>query len=84
MKKYKYKCKNKNYLIEMNEESKSIIVKGTIAKTETPLKDLNKALILFDVSNQRELLIAYEIKISSCSDEQAETKVDSYLASISN
>ena len=37
-----------------------------------------------DVSNRRELLIAYEIKMSSCSDEQAEIKVDSYLASTSN
>ncbi len=42
------------------------------------------AFDLADVSNQRELLIAYEIKMSSCSDEQAETKVDSYMASISN
>ncbi len=36
------------------------------------------------VSNRRELLIAYELKMSSCSDEQAEIKVDSYIASVSN
>ena len=44
----------------------------------------SKELFLSSVSNRRELLIAYEIKMSSCSDEQAEIKVDSYLASISN
>ena len=43
-----------------------------------------KKLILHDVNCQRELLIAYEIKMTSCSDRQAERKVDSYLASKSN
>jgi len=39
---------------------------------------------LYNVSNQRELLIAYELKMRSCTDQQAETIVDSYLASKSN
>jgi len=30
----------------------------------------------------REELIAYELKMSSCTDEQAEKKVDSYLATV--
>ncbi len=37
-------------------------------------------LDLHNVSNRRELLIAYELKMRSCTDEQAETMVDSYLA----
>ena len=55
-----------------------------INKNGTSESNEPKALIIQRVSNQRELLIAYEIKMSSCSDEQAEIKVDSYLASISN
>jgi hypothetical protein len=55
-----------------------------INKNGTSESNEPKALIIQRVSNHRELLIAYEIKMSSCSDEQAEIKVDSYLASISN
>ena len=36
------------------------------------------------MKKNREMLIAYEIKMSSCSDEQAEIKVDSYMASVSS
>ena len=39
-----------------------------------------KLLSLHSVSNHRELLIAYEIKMRCCTDEQAEQIVDSYLA----
>ena len=39
---------------------------------------------LYNISNQRKLLIAYELKMRSCTDEQAETMVDSYLATKSN
>tara|TARA_R100000541_G_C1848156_1_gene77128 strand:- start:235 stop:408 length:174 start_codon:yes stop_codon:yes gene_type:complete len=55
-----------------------------INKNKTSESNEPKALIIQRFSNQRELLIAYEIKMSSCSDEQAERKVDSYLASKSN
>ena len=51
-----------------------------INKNGTSESNEPKALIIQRVSNRRELLIAYEIKMSSCSDEQAEIKVDSYLA----
>lgn len=53
-------------------------------ETETLESNKPKALDLYVFSNRRELLIAYEIKMSSCSDKQAEKKVDSYLSSISN
>ena len=38
-----------------------------------------KSLNIPAVSNRRELLIAYTLKMLSCTDEQAETMADSYL-----
>ena len=66
---------------ELKENEADLIVAD---KTETLEDNEPKTLDIHGVSNRRELLIAYEIKMSSCSDEQAEIKVDSYLASISN
>jgi len=66
---------------ELKENEDNLIVAN---ETETLESNKPKALDLYVFSNRRELLIAYEIKMSSCSDKQAEKKVDSYLSSISN
>jgi len=81
-----YECEENDCLIEMGRDKSEILisVQGETAKTVIGLKDINQALIFFGVSNQRELLIAYELKMRSCSDKQAETMVDSYIASTSN
>ena len=80
--------KDKNYLYEMFNATSTDDGNGDIETYENWLErqllsriERLEQLDLHIVSNRRELLIAYEIKMSSCSDEQAEIKVDSYMAS---
>ena len=80
--------KDKNYLYEMFNATSTDDGNGDIETYENWLErqllsriERLEQLDLHIVSNRRELLIAYEIKMSSCSDEQAEIKVDSYIAS---
>ena len=49
-------------------------------KVRQQVKNLN----IPAVSNRRELLIAYTLKMLSCTDEQAENMVDSYLTLYGN